>query len=41
LHHGSGGVGDVLIAENLAHPLLCGQFSYPKHKAWCPFEPAQ
>ena len=34
-------LGDTLIAENLAHPLICGQFSCPKRKAWCPFEPAQ
>jgi len=34
-------VADILIAENLAHPLICGQFSCPKPKAWCPFEPAQ
>jgi endonuclease YncB( thermonuclease family) len=34
-------VGDILIAENLAHPLICGQFSCPKRQAWCPFEPAQ
>ena len=34
-------VGDLLVAENLAHPLVCGQFSCPQRKAWCPFEPAQ
>jgi endonuclease YncB( thermonuclease family) len=34
-------VGDILTAENLAHPLVCGQFSCPQPKAWCPFEPAQ
>ena len=34
-------VGDTLTAENLAHPLVCGQFSCPKRKSWCPFEPAQ
>jgi endonuclease YncB( thermonuclease family) len=34
-------VGDKLVAENLAHPLICGQFSCPKRRTWCPFEPAQ
>jgi len=34
-------VGDILAAENLAHPLICGPFSSPKRKSWCPFEPAQ
>ncbi|HMA70331.1 MAG TPA: thermonuclease family protein [Xanthobacteraceae bacterium] len=34
-------VGDILAAENLAHPLICGPFSCPKRKSWCPFEPAQ
>ena len=34
-------VGHILIAENLAHPLICGQFSCPQRKAWCPFEKAQ
>jgi len=34
-------VSDALIAENLAHPLICGQFSCPKRKAWRPFEPEQ
>jgi endonuclease YncB( thermonuclease family) len=32
-------VGDTLIAENLAHPLVCGRFSCPKRQPWCPFEP--
>jgi endonuclease YncB( thermonuclease family) len=32
-------VGDVLIAENLAHPYVCGRYSCPRRKPWCPFEP--
>jgi endonuclease YncB( thermonuclease family) len=32
-------VGDTLIAENLAHPLVCGQHSCPKRQPWCPFKP--
>jgi endonuclease YncB( thermonuclease family) len=32
-------VGDVLIAENLAHPYVCGRSSCPKPVPWCPFEP--
>ena len=31
-------VGDVLIAENLAHPYVCGRYSCPRRKPWCPFE---
>ena len=31
-----GDVGDVLIAENLAHPLTCGKYSCPKRQPWCP-----
>jgi endonuclease YncB( thermonuclease family) len=31
-------VGDVLIAENLAHPYVCGRTSCPRRKPWCPFE---
>jgi hypothetical protein len=34
-------VGDTLVNENLAHPLICEQFSCPKRKACCPFEPVQ
>jgi endonuclease YncB( thermonuclease family) len=33
-------VGDMLVTENLAHPFVCGQYSCPKRKSWCPFEPA-
>jgi endonuclease YncB( thermonuclease family) len=29
-------VGDVLIAENLAHPLMCGKYSCPPRRSWCP-----
>jgi hypothetical protein len=29
-------VGDVLIAENLAHPLVCGKYSCPRRQSWCP-----
>jgi endonuclease YncB( thermonuclease family) len=32
-------VGDVLIAENLAHPLVCGKYSCPRRKSWCPLVP--
>jgi endonuclease YncB( thermonuclease family) len=32
-------VGDVLIAENLAHPLACGKYSCPKRQSWCPLVP--
>jgi DNA-binding GntR family transcriptional regulator len=28
--------GDVLIAENLAHPLMCGEYSCPHKQSWCP-----
>ncbi len=31
--------GDVLIAENLAHPLACGKYSCPKRQSWCPLVP--
>jgi endonuclease YncB( thermonuclease family) len=31
-------VGDVLIAEKLAHSYVCGRYSCPKRKPWCPFE---
>jgi hypothetical protein len=31
--------GDVLIAENLAHPLSCGKYSCPKRQPWCPLVP--
>ena len=30
--------GDVLIAENLAHPYACGLHGCPRRKPWCPFE---
>jgi micrococcal nuclease len=29
-------VGDVLIAESLAHPLVCGKYSCPRRKPGCP-----
>jgi endonuclease YncB( thermonuclease family) len=32
-------VGDVLIAENLAHPLVCGKYSCPRRQTWCPLVP--
>jgi endonuclease YncB( thermonuclease family) len=32
-------VGDVLIAENLAHPLACGKYSCPPRQSWCPLAP--
>jgi endonuclease YncB( thermonuclease family) len=31
-------VGDILVAENLAHAFVCGQYSCPKRMSWCPFE---
>ena len=31
-------VGDVLVAENLAHPYVRGRYSCPRRKPWCPFE---
>jgi endonuclease YncB( thermonuclease family) len=31
-------VGDVLIAENLAHLYVCGRSSCPTPVPWCPFE---
>jgi endonuclease YncB( thermonuclease family) len=34
-------VGDILLAENLAHPLMCGRYSCPKREPWCPFESPQ
>jgi endonuclease YncB( thermonuclease family) len=30
--------GDVLIAENLAHPLMCEKYSCPRRQPWCPFQ---
>jgi endonuclease YncB( thermonuclease family) len=32
-------VGDILMAENLAHSLVCGRYSCPSRAPWCPFEP--
>ena len=32
-------VGAVLVAENLAHTFVCGQYSCPKRMSWCPLEP--
>jgi micrococcal nuclease len=29
-------VGNVLIAESLAHPLVCGKYSCPRRKPGCP-----
>jgi endonuclease YncB( thermonuclease family) len=34
-------VGNILMAENLAHPLVCGRYSCPKREPWCPFESPQ
>jgi endonuclease YncB( thermonuclease family) len=31
-------VGDILVAENLAHAFVCGQYSCPKRMSWCAFE---
>ncbi len=31
-------VGDILVAENLAHPHACGSDECPRPKPWCPFE---
>jgi endonuclease YncB( thermonuclease family) len=31
-------VGDVLIAENLAHAFVCERFSCQRPRPWCPFE---
>jgi hypothetical protein len=33
------GTGDVLIGENLAHPLICGKYSCPRRESWCPLVP--
>jgi endonuclease YncB( thermonuclease family) len=32
-------VGDVLIPENLAHPLVCWKYSCPRPQSWCPLVP--
>jgi endonuclease YncB( thermonuclease family) len=32
-------VGDVLMAENLAHPYVCGRYSCPRRQSWCPLVP--
>lgn len=32
-------VGAMLVAENLAHTFVCGQYSCPKRLSWCPSEP--
>jgi hypothetical protein len=32
-------VGDVLIAENLAHPLACGKYSCSRRQPWCALVP--
>jgi endonuclease YncB( thermonuclease family) len=34
-------VGDTLMSENLAHPLVCGRYSCPRRQPWCPFEQSQ
>jgi endonuclease YncB( thermonuclease family) len=31
-------VGDVLIADSLAHPLMCGKYSCPPRRSWCPLD---
>lgn len=33
-------VGDTLIAENLAHPLVCGKYSCLRRVSWCPLVPS-
>jgi endonuclease YncB( thermonuclease family) len=32
-------VGDVLLRESLAHPLVCGRHSCPPRQTWCPLVP--
>jgi hypothetical protein len=32
-------VGDVLIAEKQAHPLMCGKYSCPPRRSWRPLVP--
>jgi endonuclease YncB( thermonuclease family) len=34
-------VRDTLIAENLAHPFVCGRYSCPKRQSWCPPKPTR
>jgi len=34
-------VGDMLVAENLAHTFVCGQYSCPTRVSWCPLEPQE
>jgi hypothetical protein len=34
-------VGDTLMSENLAHPLVYGRYSCPRPQPWCPFEQPQ
>jgi endonuclease YncB( thermonuclease family) len=34
-------LGDILVAENLAHTLVCSQYSCPKRMSWCPLEAPQ
>ena len=29
-------VADMLVAENLAHAFVCGQYSCPNRTSWCP-----
>jgi endonuclease YncB( thermonuclease family) len=32
-------VGDVLMAENLARPYVCGRYTCPRRQSWCPLVP--
>jgi endonuclease YncB( thermonuclease family) len=34
-------VGDALVAENLARPFVCSQYSCPRRLPWCPLEPPE
>lgn len=34
-------VGAVLVAENLARTLVCGQYSCPTRTSWCRIEPPE
>ncbi len=29
-------VGEILMAEKLAHPYVCGRYSCPRRQPWCP-----
>jgi endonuclease YncB( thermonuclease family) len=32
-------VGEILMAENLARPYVCGRYSCPRRQSWCPLVP--